>query len=70
MFHKLFKKNAKQINLSVDESALTHMQELSDKEASSVVGGFSFGTGAIQFENDTEVIFNFRQSYGGLTVRN
>jgi hypothetical protein len=25
---------------------------------------FSFGTNAIQFENDTDVIFNFRQSYG------
>ncbi|MEG4628731.1 PEP-CTERM sorting domain-containing protein [Microcoleus sp. AR_TQ3_B6] len=25
---------------------------------------FSFGTNTIQFENDTQVIFNFRQSYG------
>jgi hypothetical protein len=25
---------------------------------------FSFGTNAIQFENNTDVIFNFRQSYG------
>ena len=28
---------------------------------------FSFGTNAIQFENNTEVIFNFRQSYGAFT---
>jgi len=28
---------------------------------------FSFGTGAIQFDQDTEVIFNFRQSYGAYT---
>jgi hypothetical protein len=28
---------------------------------------FSFGTNAIQFENDTQVIFNFRQSYGAFT---
>jgi hypothetical protein len=28
---------------------------------------FSFGTNAIQFENDTEVTFNFRQTYGAFT---
>ena len=28
---------------------------------------FSFGTDAIKFENDTQVIFNFRQSYGAFT---
>jgi hypothetical protein len=28
---------------------------------------FSFGTNTIQFENDTQVIFNFRQSYGAFT---
>lgn len=28
---------------------------------------FSFGTNAIQFDKDTEVIFNFRQSYGAYT---
>jgi hypothetical protein len=28
---------------------------------------FSFGTGAIQFDKDTDVIFNFRQSYGAYT---
>lgn len=28
---------------------------------------FSFGTNAIQFENDTNVIFNFRQTYGAFT---
>jgi hypothetical protein len=28
---------------------------------------FSFGTNAIQFENDTEVTFNFKQSYGLFT---
>jgi hypothetical protein len=28
---------------------------------------FSFGTNAIQFENNTDVIFNFRQSYGAFT---
>jgi hypothetical protein len=28
---------------------------------------FSFGTSAIQFENNTDVIFNFRQSYGAFT---
>jgi hypothetical protein len=28
---------------------------------------FSFGTNAIQFENNTDVTFNFRQSYGAYT---
>ena len=28
---------------------------------------FSFGANAIQFENNTDVIFNFRQSYGAFT---
>jgi hypothetical protein len=28
---------------------------------------FSFGTNAIQFENNTDVIFNFRQTYGAYT---
>jgi hypothetical protein len=28
---------------------------------------FSFGTNTIQFENNTDVVFNFRQSYGAYT---
>jgi hypothetical protein len=28
---------------------------------------FSFGTNGLQFENDTKVIFNFRQTYGAFT---
>ena len=30
---------------------------------------FSFGTNAIKFENNTDVIFNFRQSYGSFTSK-
>lgn len=41
--------------------------ELSDEDLKEVVGGFSFGTSAIQFENNTDVIFNFRQSYGAFS---
>jgi hypothetical protein len=51
MFHKLFKKNAKQINLSVEEN-LDHIEELTDNETMAVVGGSLFNGGvAISFDD-------------------